>query len=153
MVSAFFHQPLGGARGTTNANGLYASHPLHVDLLGTLYLVTIGINTLAFVEKHLSVAALSATDKQNEVVARGKIGYVGHAVGHLSADGVEASEGSRRRDMLLYIVDDAMKLVEALGGLRVKIDVAFKSRRFTSSTHSTTIASEWVCPTKPNTSA
>ena len=54
----------------------------------------------------------------------GKLGDVGHAVGHLAADGVEAAESRRGGDVVLNVVDDAVKLVETLCRLGVEIDVA-----------------------------
>ena len=36
---------------------------------------------------------------------------VGHAVGHLSANGVETAEGGRGTDVRLDVLDDAVELV------------------------------------------
>ena len=54
----------------------------------------------------------------------GKVGDIRHAVGHLSADGVEALEAGTLHDMILAIFDDAMELVETLGSLGIEGDVA-----------------------------
>ena len=123
-IPTFFHQPFWRTRGSADADGLHAVEPVEVDLFGPLDLVAVGVHRLALLEEHLTVGALLSADKEDEVVARGKLGDVGHAVGHLSADGVEAAEGSAGGDVALDIVDDAVELFEALGGLRVEVDVA-----------------------------
>ena len=81
--------------------------------------MTVGIDAPALVEEHLAVAALAAADKENEVVALGKRTDIWHAVGHLTAYRVEAPERGFRRDVLLDIVDYAVKLVERLRCLRI----------------------------------
>ena len=68
MVTAILHQPFGSACGSADAYGLNPFHPSHVDFLRALYLMAVGIDTTALIEKNLSVAALSTTDKQDEVV-------------------------------------------------------------------------------------
>ena len=130
MVTALLHQPLGCTRGTADANGLRPLEPFHVNLLGTLYLVTVGIDTLALVEQHLSIGALATTDKKNQVVPGCEAGDIGHTVRHLSADGIEALEHSSPDDMVLTVVDDAMELVQALGGLGIEVDVAREVETF-----------------------
>ena len=65
-----------------------------------------------------------ATHEKHQVVAGGKIGDVGHAIGYLTADGVEATEDGIGRDVLLDVLDDAMKLAQILRGLGIEIDVA-----------------------------
>ena len=123
-VTALFHQPLRSAGGATNADSLDAFEPGGVYLLRSLDEVRVGIETLTLVEEHFAVAALTTADKEDEVVAGGKLRDVGHAVGDGAADGVEALEGGCGGDVRLDIVDDAVELVEALGGLRIEIDVA-----------------------------
>lgn len=125
-VTALFHQPLRSAGGATNADSLDAFEPGGVYLLRSLDEVRVGIDTLTLVEEHFAVAALTTADKENEVVAGGKLRDVGHAVGDGATDGVEALEGGCGGDVRLDIVDDAMELVERLGGLRVEEDVACK---------------------------
>ena len=76
--------------------------------------MTVGVDALTFVEEHLTVTALASAHEEHEVVACGKCRYVGHTVGHLSADSVEALECGIRRYMFLYILNDTMKFVERL---------------------------------------
>lgn len=122
-IPTLLHKPLRCACCSADAHCLYAVEPLWVNLFGTLYLMAVGIDAPALVVKHLTVAALMSADKQHEVVARGKRLDVWHAVGHLTADGVERAESGIGRDMLLYVVDDAMKLVKRFCGLRIEIDI------------------------------
>ena len=56
--------------------------PGGVYLAGTFDKVAVGVDTQTLVEEHLAIAALAATDKKDEVVACGKAGDVGHAVGY-----------------------------------------------------------------------
>ena len=83
----------------------------------------VGIDAQTLVEEHLAVGTLSAADKEDEVVARGELRDIGHAVGYGAADGVETLEGGIWRNVLLDVVDDAVELVERLCGLRVEVDV------------------------------
>ena len=124
FVAALLHEPLGRAGGTADANGLDADKPLGINLVRTLNEVGVGIDTQAFVVEHLTIRAFASTDKEDKVVLGGKLRDVGHAVGHRAADGVERAEGGIGRDVLLDILDDAMELVERLGGLRIEVDVA-----------------------------
>ena len=118
------HQPFGSAGGATDTYRLNTFKPNGVYLCWSLDEVGVGIDALTLVEEHPAVTALATTDKEDEVVAGGKLRDVGHAVGHRAANGVEALEGGARGDVRLDIVDDAVKLVERLGGLRVEINVA-----------------------------
>ena len=86
--------------------------------------MAVRVHAQALVEKHLSIGTLTTTDKENKIVLRGKAGDIRHAVGHRTADGVEALKGSTFGNMRLDIVDDAMELIERLRGLGVEIDVA-----------------------------
>ncbi len=52
-----------------------------------------------------------------------KDGNVWHSVSHLAADGIKALEGGALYDMLLTILDDAMELIQTLGGLGIEIDI------------------------------
>ena len=115
--TALLHEPFGGRGGTTDAYSVDALQPCGVYLLWSLNEVGIVVHAPAFVEKHLAVAALMAADKEDEVVASCKLRDVGHAVGHLSANGVEALEGDTFLDVGLYEVDDTVELVERLRGL------------------------------------
>lgn len=67
--------------------------PCHVNFVGTLDEVAVGIDSAALFEEDFAVAALMSADKEDEVVARGKGCDVWHAVGNLTTDGVEALEG------------------------------------------------------------
>ena len=77
----------------------------------------VGIDAQTLVEQHLAVGALASADEEDEIMTGGKLRDVRHSVGYRTADGVEGAEGGFRRDVLLDILDDAMKLVERLGGL------------------------------------
>ena len=123
-IATFFHKPFGSTGGSTNTNGRDTAEPLHVDFRGTLDEMAVGIDALAFVEQNMSVAAFPPTHKEYELVALGKGRDVWHAIGHLSAGGIETLEGSSWRNMLSDICDNALELVERLGCLRIKIDVA-----------------------------
>lgn len=92
-IAALLHEPLGRTRGTTDANGVDAFEPLRINFFRSFYLKTVGIDALAFAKKYLAVAALMSTDKEYKVVAGGECFYVGHAIGHLTTDGVERLEG------------------------------------------------------------
>ena len=43
--------------------------------------MAVGVHAQALVEKHLSIGTLTAADKEDEIVLRGKAGDVRHAVG------------------------------------------------------------------------
>ena len=122
-VTALFHEPFGGAGSTANADSVDTFEPGTVYLSRTLDEVTVGIDTTALIEQYLAITALATTDEEDEVVAGGKLRDVGHAVGYRATDGVKGAEGGIRRDVRLDIVDDAVKLVERLGGLRIEEDV------------------------------
>lgn len=123
MVLALFHEPFRSAGGSADAYGTGTDKPLTVNLVGTFNLVASGVDAEALVEQHPSVGTLAAADEEDDVVACSKGGDAGHTVGHLSADGVETTEGGIGRDVRLDIFHDALKLVEALRGLRIEIDV------------------------------
>ena len=116
-IAALLHEPAGGGGGTTDADGLDALKPGGLYLLRVLDEVAVGIDAQALVEEHLAVGTLAATDEEDKVVLRGKLRDVGHTVGHITADGVEALEGGIWRDVRLDVVDDAVELVERLRGL------------------------------------
>ena len=82
------------------------------------------VDAQALIIQHSTVTALSTADKENEVVLGSKVRDVGHAIGHITTDGIETTESGRRRDVLLDILDDTMKLIQRLRGLRVEVDVA-----------------------------
>ena len=48
---------------------------------------------------------------------RSKLADIRHAVGYGTADGVERTESSIRRHVLLDIFDDTMELIQRLRGL------------------------------------
>ena len=116
-IAAFLHEPFGGTGGATDANGLDALKPLFLDLLRILDKVGIGVHAQTLVIEHLAIRALAPADEEYQVVARSKLRDIGHAVGHTTADGVEALERGFGRDVRLDVVDDAMELVERLRGL------------------------------------
>ena len=107
-----FHQPLWCAGGTADAHGVDSFKPFFHNILGFLYKVTVGVDTLAFVVQYLAVAALSSAHEENEVVACGECRDVRHSVGNLSADGVETPEYGLQRYVLLDILDDTVEFVE-----------------------------------------
>lgn len=111
MVAAFFHQPFGGAGCSADANRLGIGKPIEVYLAGILHMITPWIYGLALVKKHLSVAAFPSAHKDYHVMLGCKACNVGHAVGHLSANGVETAEGGRGTDVRLDVLDDAVELV------------------------------------------
>mgnify|MGYP007070224369 CR=1 FL=1 len=84
-------------------------------------MVTVAVHPPAFLEEHLSVAALPSRHKEDEVMTSGKSRDVRHAVRHLSADSIEALEGCCWRDVSLYILYYTVKLIERLSSLRVKV--------------------------------
>ena len=88
--------------------------------------MSIRIHAQALVVEHLSVRTLPSAHKQDKVVLGSKLRYVWHAVGYRTTDGVEALKGGIRRYVRLDVIDDAVKLVERLGGLRIEVDVACK---------------------------
>ena len=83
----------------------------------------IGIYPPTFIEEHLAIRALPATDKKHKVMLGGKTAYIGHTVGYLTADSVETLEHGIGRDMLTDVLYNFMELIKRLGGLTVKIDV------------------------------
>lgn len=92
--------------------------------------MAVGVDGEALVEEHLAVAALAAADKEDDIVVLGKLGDVGHAVGHLAADRVKTAEGCRGGDVALNVVDDAVELIETFRRLRVKIDITVEVQSF-----------------------
>ena len=96
IVFTFFHEPLRSARGTAYTDGMHTVYPFHIYLLGSLYLVTVGVDAATFVEQHLAVGTLSAAHKKDKVVLRSERSDVGHAVGHLPTDGIKAAKGGLR---------------------------------------------------------
>ena len=79
--------------------------------------MTVRIDLQALVKEHLTITALSATDKQNQVVARGKLRDIRHTVGHRTTDGIETLKMGVGGDMRLDIVDDTVVFIKRLGGL------------------------------------
>ena len=69
-------------------------------------------------QRYILTTSVDLTVSQkDEVVTSRKLGNIGHAVGHLAADGVETLKLCLRRYVLLDIENDAVELVERLGGL------------------------------------
>lgn len=125
FLPALLHQPLWRACSSAYTNSLdVAVEPRHIDFVGTLYLMAVRVDTAALVEEHLAVARLPARHEEHEVVACGEGCNVGHAVGHLAADGVETLERGPLMDMLLYVGDDLVESVKRLRGLRIEVNVA-----------------------------
>lgn len=72
-IAALLHEPARGGGGSTDANGLDASKPLGLDLLRVFYKMAVGIDAQTFVEEHLTIGTLAATDEEDQVVLRGKL--------------------------------------------------------------------------------
>ena len=104
--------------------------PRLVYLLRTFYLITVRIDRMTLLEKHLAIARLTSRHKQYQIVLGRKGGNIRHAVSHLPADGIKALERSPWLYVLLNIVYNTMKSVERLGSLRVKIDIAREVETF-----------------------
>lgn len=117
------HQPFGRACGPTDTHNSHAIEPLRVYFGRAFNEVTVRVYALTLIEQHLAVAALAATNEEDKVVAAGEGADVWHTVGHLSADGVEALENGRGRNMRLYVANYVVKLIKRLCRLRVKVDV------------------------------
>ena len=92
--------------------------------MGILNKVRIGVHTQTFIVKHLAIGALASADEEDEIVLRGELGDVGHAIGHVSTDCIETLESSILGNVGLDVVDDFMELVKRLRGLRIQVDVA-----------------------------
>ena len=117
IFAAFFHEPFGCACCAADADGFGVVEPSHVDFGCAFYLVAVGIDAEALFEKYFPVGALAAGYENHDVVAAGECGDVGHAVGDLPTDGVEAFELGAGGNVGAYVVDDVVKFVEALCGL------------------------------------
>ena len=58
------HKPLGGTCSSTNANGMHVVRkPRLVYLLRTFYLITVRIDRMTLLEKHLAIARLTSDRK------------------------------------------------------------------------------------------
>lgn len=68
-VATLLHEPLGSACSATNTDGLYTLKPLRIDFFGIFNKMSIGIDPQTLIEKHLTIAALATTYKENQVVA------------------------------------------------------------------------------------
>ena len=120
-----FHKPFGRTCGSTDAYGMHiVGKPRHIYLVGTFYLIAVGIDAMALLEQHLTITALSSRHKQYKVVTRSKRRYVWHTVGYLSADGIEALELGSFAHVFLYVFYYTMETIERLSGLRIQIDIA-----------------------------
>ena len=71
-IAALFHQPLRCAGGTADADGVHTIKPFLLYLLRTLDEVTVGVDTLTFVEEHLPVTALAPAHEEHKVVTTGE---------------------------------------------------------------------------------
>ena len=91
-----FHQPLRSGRGSADTDGPCLAKQFLVDFFRTVNLPCVRVDLAAFLEKYLSVGALVAADKEHQGVGSGEFPDVGHAVGHLAADGVEILEAGLR---------------------------------------------------------
>ena len=92
-IAALFHEPSRGGGGSTDADALDAIEPGGLYFVGILDEVGVGIDTQTLVVEHLTIRALTATDKEDEIVAGGKLRDVWHTIGNTAADSVEALEG------------------------------------------------------------
>ena len=122
-ITTLFHEPFGRGGSTTDAYCLDAFEPLRIYFIRTLNEMGVRIDAQAFVEQHLSITALSATDEKDQVVTAGKVRDVGHSIGDITADGVEALKGGLWRDVLPYVFYDALKLVKRLRCLGIEINI------------------------------
>jgi hypothetical protein len=129
-ISADLHKPFGCTRRPAYSDGLNILEPVEINFFSTFYEVAVGVYTVAFMEKHLAVAALLATYKEYQIVAGGELCNVGQSVGHLAADGVETAEGGGGCDVLLDVIDYLVEFIEAHGGLRVEVDVTREVESF-----------------------
>lgn len=77
------------------------------------------IHPLAFFEEHAPIAALLAADEQDDIVARGKLTNVRHAVGNLATDGVVVLEGGLGINVLIDVFHDSAEFVKWFGRLTV----------------------------------
>ena len=55
LVTTLFHEPFGGAGGTTDADGTDAIKPTHVDFVCTLNLMGVWVYTQTFVKEDLTI--------------------------------------------------------------------------------------------------
>ena len=92
LLHTLLHEPLGSARGSADSYRGGTMEPLVAYLSRSLDEVCVGIDAQTFVEEHPAVAALPATHKEHQIMARGEAADIRHTVCHLSADGVEAAE-------------------------------------------------------------
>lgn len=120
--AALFHEPLGRGGGTADTYAACIAEPVEADVGRSLDEMGTGIDADGLAVEHTSVAALFAADKKDDVVAVGKLAYVGDAVGNLPADGVEIAELVGVQDVLMDELDDFAETVERLGRLTVKGD-------------------------------
>ena len=118
FLAALLHEPLGGGGGAADAEGGNATEHMRSDVLRPLHEIAAGVDAEAGIEEHTTVAALLAADKDDGVMARGKLNHAGDAVAHLTADSVERLKGGGRLDMVADETDNLLKLGQRLGGLR-----------------------------------
>ena len=91
-VATLLHQPLRRTGSSADAYSADVFQPGGVDFLGTLNEVAVWIYTVALAEEDFAIAALASADKEDEVVACGKLGDVRHTVGNGTANSIKASE-------------------------------------------------------------
>ena len=94
-IATLLHQPFRRTGCSADSNSSHtALQPLGVDFVGALDEMAVVVDASALVEQHSTVAALAATDEENEFVAGSKGCNVRHSVGNLTANGVETAEPS-----------------------------------------------------------
>ena len=103
---------------------LLAFKPTEVDFTLITNQIAQPIHLVTFFKEYAAVAALAARHEKYEMVARGKLGNVRHAVGHLAADGVEVAELGRWLDALADVVHHLAETFQRFGRLAEETDVA-----------------------------
>ena len=92
FIFALFHQPFRSRCGSANADSVDVLKPTEVNVRWIVNHVSLVVDSKAFVEEHLSVGTFLAAHEEYHVVSLCKFSDVWHAVGYLSADGVEVFE-------------------------------------------------------------
>jgi len=100
--------------------------PADINLAGCIYHIGTRIGLATLIEEHTPITALLAANKEDGIVPQGKAANVGHAVCHLSANGVVVGEGCLGADVLLNVINYLSEFVEGLGRLGVETNVAIK---------------------------
>ena len=65
FIPAFLHQPFWRTCCTAYSNRMDPVEPLHINFVGTFYLVAVGIHLPTLLKQHPTVAAFTAGNKQD----------------------------------------------------------------------------------------